>query len=158
LKLGIRASPQTVRRYIPGSRGGEKGPRLSTLDDYHAQAILACDFFVTVTLTFRVQFVFVVVEVGTRRIAHFNVTSIPQQTGLCSSSARSSTVSSRIGLSSTTETVSTPWSLILLKSMGVSILKMPFRAPQANASYERLIGTVRRECLDYLIPLDERHL
>jgi len=37
-------------------------------------------------------------------------------------------------------------------------LKTPVRSPKANAFCERLIGTIRRECLDYLIPLNERHL
>jgi len=44
------------------------------------------------------------------------------------------------------------------KAMGVSNLKTPFRAPQANAFCERLIGSIRRECLDFLIPLNGRHL
>jgi len=42
--------------------------------------------------------------------------------------------------------------------MGLNILKTPFRAPQANAFCERLVGTIRRECLDFLIPLYETHL
>jgi hypothetical protein len=42
----------------------------------HAEGILACDFFVTVTASFRVLYVFVVMEVGTRRIAHVNVTAL----------------------------------------------------------------------------------
>jgi hypothetical protein len=42
--------------------------------------------------------------------------------------------------------------------MGLSILKTPFRTPQANAFCERLVGSIRRECLDFLIPLNERHL
>src|SRR6516165_5117798 len=45
-----------------------------------------------------------------------------------------------------------------LKAMDLKVLKTPFQAPQANAFCERLIGTVRRECLDFLIPLNERHL
>ena len=45
-----------------------------------------------------------------------------------------------------------------VKSMGVSIRKTPFRASKANADCERLIGTMRRECLDFLIPLLEKHL
>jgi transposase InsO family protein len=40
----------------------------------------------------------------------------------------------------------------------VRVLKTPFRAPQANAFCERLIGTIRRECLDFLIPLGEKPL
>jgi transposase InsO family protein len=42
--------------------------------------------------------------------------------------------------------------------MGLTILRTPVRAPQANAFCERLIGSIRRECLDWLIVLNERHL
>jgi transposase InsO family protein len=42
--------------------------------------------------------------------------------------------------------------------MGLTVLKTPARAPQANAFCERLIGTIRRECLDFVIPLSERHV
>ena len=46
----------------------------------HAQAIVACDFFIVVTASFRVLYVFVLLEVGTRRIAHFNVIAHPTAT------------------------------------------------------------------------------
>ena len=42
--------------------------------------------------------------------------------------------------------------------LGFRVLKTPYRAPQANAVCERAIGTIRRECLDWLIPLSESHL
>lgn len=42
--------------------------------------------------------------------------------------------------------------------MGLRVLKAPVRMPQANAFCERLIGTARRECLDFMIALSERHL
>jgi putative transposase len=42
--------------------------------------------------------------------------------------------------------------------MGVRVLRMPPQAPQANSVCERLVGTIRRECLDFLIPLGQRHL
>jgi putative transposase len=45
-----------------------------------------------------------------------------------------------------------------LASMGLQVLKTPVRTPQANAWCEGLIGTLRRECLDWLIPFNERHL
>lgn len=45
-----------------------------------------------------------------------------------------------------------------LKSMGMRVLKTPFEAPQANAFCERLVGTLRRECLDFFLPLNEKHL
>jgi hypothetical protein len=45
-----------------------------------------------------------------------------------------------------------------LRSMSLQVLRTPVRAPQANAHCERFIGTVRRECLDWVIPLNEAHL
>ena len=47
---------------------------------------------------------------------------------------------------------------LAIEAMGVKILKTPVRAPTANAYCERLIGTIRRECLDFMIPQNERHL
>jgi len=79
LKLGIRVSPRTVRKYMPvrppGHPRGDQ--RWSTFLRNHAAAILACDFFVAVTATFRMLYVFVVIEHGTRRLAHINVTANP---------------------------------------------------------------------------------
>ena len=43
----------------------------------HARSVLACDFFVAVTVGFRMLYIFVVLEVGTRRIVHWNVTDHP---------------------------------------------------------------------------------
>jgi transposase InsO family protein len=55
------------------------------------------------------------------------------------------------------ETASTP-RRHTITAMGLTILKTPVRAPQANAFCERVIGTIRRECLDWVIPLNETHL
>jgi len=79
LKLGIRISPRTVRKYLPKRPPGRpRGDlRWSTFLKSHARGILACDFFVAVTVTFRMLYVFVVIEHGTRRLAHVNVTTHP---------------------------------------------------------------------------------
>ena len=45
-----------------------------------------------------------------------------------------------------------------VESWGIHVLRSPVRTPTANAHCERLIGSIRRECLDYLIPLDATHL
>jgi putative transposase len=42
--------------------------------------------------------------------------------------------------------------------MGLTVRRTPVRVPQANAFCEWLVGTIRRECLDFVIPLNERHL
>ena len=44
------------------------------------------------------------------------------------------------------------------KCWGLTVLKTPYRSPQANAFCERLIGSARRECLDFMIPLNESHI
>ena len=66
LKLGIRVSPRTVRRYMARSGAPRTGARSQTWSTFvrnHARAVLACDCFATVTTTFRVFYVFVVLEV-----------------------------------------------------------------------------------------------
>ena len=79
LKLGIRVSPRTVSKYMPKRAPGHPrgDQRWSTFLRNHASSILACDFFVAVTATFRMLFVLVVIEHGTRRLAHVNVTAHP---------------------------------------------------------------------------------
>jgi len=79
LKLGIRVSPRTVRKYMPNRPGGQPrgDQRWSTFVRNHATAILACDFCVVVTATFRLLYVLIVIEHHTRRIVHSNVTTHP---------------------------------------------------------------------------------
>jgi putative transposase len=82
LKLGLRVSPRTVRRYVPTplDRGGPhrvSSQRWRTFVRNHVQAIIACDFCVVVTATFRLLFVFVVMEHARRKILHVNVTAHP---------------------------------------------------------------------------------
>jgi transposase InsO family protein len=125
----------------------------------HARAILACDFLVAVTAGFRILYVFVVLEVGTRRIAHFNVTAHPTaewtlqqfREAIPSDHAYCFLIHDR-------DTIYSAELDQAVEAMGVKVLKTPVQAPQANAFCERLIGTMRRECLDFLIPLNERHL
>jgi len=81
LKLAIRVSPRTIRRYLPPSppelQRAPSSQRWMTFVHNHAHAILACDFFVSVTARFQVLYVFVIMEVGRRRIIHTNVTAHP---------------------------------------------------------------------------------
>ena len=79
VKLGIRVSPRTVRKYMPKPAPGHpRGDRRwSTFLRNHARAILACDFFVAVTATFRLLYVFVVIEHGSRRHVRVDVTATP---------------------------------------------------------------------------------
>jgi transposase InsO family protein len=162
LKLGIRVSPRTVRRYMPAvgaPRGGAPSQPWSTFVRNHARGALACDFFVVVTATFRSLYVFVILEIGTRRILHWNVTAQPtaewtaQQFRMVMSSDSNHQFVIHDRDSIYSEGVDAT-----LAAMGLTVLKTPVRAPQANAFCERLIGTIRRECLDFVILFNERHL
>jgi transposase InsO family protein len=121
--------------------------------------VLASDFFVVVTATFQVMYVFIVLEVGTRRISHWNVSAHPtadrtaQQFRMIVPGDQPHRFVIHDRDSIYAEGVDGT-----LEALGLTVLKTPARVPQANAFCERLIGTIRRECLDFLIPLSERHL
>jgi putative transposase len=79
LKLGIRVSPRTVGKYLRDGpvRTPDPKQRWLTFVHNHAKVIVACDFFVVVTATFRTLYVFVILKLGTRRILHQNVIAHP---------------------------------------------------------------------------------
>jgi len=161
LKLGIRLSPRTVAKYLSECprRRPDPGQRWLTFVHNHAQAMVACDFFVVVTARFRILYVFVVLELGRRRILHCSVTDHPSadwtlqqlREALPDDHPYAFLLHDRDSI----------FSLDLDKAaadLGVRVLRTPPRAPQANAVCERVIGTIRRERLDFLIPLGERDL
>jgi transposase InsO family protein len=162
LKLGIHVSPRTVRRYMRrggAPRTGARSQTWSTFVRNHARPVLACDFFVTVTATFRVFYVFVVLEVETRRILHWNVTEYP--------TAEWTAQQFRMAVSGEQpyrwvihdrDTIYTEGVDRTISALGLTVLKTPVRVPQVNAHCERLIGTIRRKGLDWVIPCTEQHL
>jgi transposase InsO family protein len=164
LKLGIKVSPRTVGAYWPkqpgnGGRKPASSQRWSIFVRNHANSLLACDFLVVVTASFRQMCVFALMEVGTRRILHCNVTAHPTaawtlqqfREALPSDHTHNFLIHDR-------DTIFSKQVDEELKSFGLRVLKTPVRAPQANAYCERLIGTMRRECLDFIIPLGDKHL
>jgi putative transposase len=161
VKLGIRVSPRTVRRYLPSRppHASRSTQQWSTFVRNHAGAVLASDFFVVVTVTFRLLYAFVVLEVGTRRILHWNVTTHPtaewtaQQFRMVvpGDQAHRFVIHDR-------DTIYSEHVDQTLETMGFTVLKTPGRVPQANAFCEHLIGTIRRECLDLVLVLSQRHL
>jgi putative transposase len=112
-----------------------------------------------VTATFQRLCVFFLLDIGTRRIVHWNLTDHPRsewtiqqfRNGLPLDGTYRFLVHDRDGIFA-------PAVDEALRSMSLEVLKTPVRAPQANAHCERFIGTARRECLDWMIPLNERHL
>src|SRR5262245_10356522 len=120
----------------------------STFERNHARSVLASDFFVVVTASFRVLYVFVVLEVGSRRILHWNVTAHPtaewtsQQFRMTvpGDQAHRFVVHDR-------DTIYSEGVDRTLEPMGRVVLRTPVRAPQANAFCERVIGTIRPRVL-----------
>jgi len=164
LKLGIQVSPRTVQKYLledpkVGRRQTVPSQRWMTFVRNQAKAMLACDFFVSVTVRFQVVYVFLIMEVGTRRLLHFNITSHPTATWTLQQfrEAIDNRQDYRFLIHDRDSIYSEELDLAV-RAMGVRILKTPFRSPQANSHCERLIGSLRRGCLDFLIPLSERHL
>jgi transposase InsO family protein len=161
VKLGIRVSPRTVGKYLPKRPPGQPrgDQRWPTFLKNHAKAILACDFFVAVTATFRKLYVFVVIEHGTRRLAHVNVTANPsadwtlqQLREVIGDNDRRKYLihdRDRIFAGPLDDSV---------RALGVEVLPSPIASPKANSICERVIGTIRRECLDWMIPMSEVHL
>jgi putative transposase len=161
LKLEIRLSPRTVAKYskqLPRPRR-LRDQRWSTFLKNHAQAIVACDFFTAVTATFRVIYVFVALEIGSRRLIHFNATEHPTSEWTLQQlrEALPGDQEYKFLLHDRHKTFSAGLDEEV-KRWGIAVLKSPAHTPTANAFCERLIGSVRRECLDYLIPLNESHL
>ena len=161
VKLGIRVSPRTVGKYMPKRPPGQPrgDQRWSTFLKNHAKAILACDFFVAVTATFRMLYVFVVIEHGTRRLAHVNVTAHPSadwtlqqlRAVVGEDGAHQYLIHDRDNIFAKHLDDS-------IRGLGLEVLRSPVASPKANSICERVIGTIRRECLDWMIPLSEAHL
>ena len=162
LKLTIRVSPRTVGKYLRNDspvRTPDPKQRWLTFVRNHAKVIVACDFFVVITAAFRTLYVFVVMEIGSRQILHQNVTAHP--------TAEWTLQQFREALPG-----DHPYRILIhdrdrifakdvdqgLGNLGVRVLRTPVRAPKTNAVCERLGGSLRRECLDFLIPFNERHL
>ena len=149
--------PQVLAEAAFGRPRGDL--RWSTFLKSHARGILACDFFVAVTASLRVLYVFVVIEHGTRRLAHVNVTAHPSAAWtlqqlrevIADADEHKYLIHDRDSIFSRHLDDS-------IRALGLAVLRSPFSSPKANAICERVIGTIRRECLDWLIPLSEAHL
>jgi len=164
LKLGLRVSPRTVRKYMPSYCVGNPGKRRqsqrwSTFIRNQAKGIVACDFCVAVTATFRILYVFVVIEHASRRLIHVNVTSHPTAQWVMQQFREAIPADHTYRLLiHDRDSIFSKEVDQGVRNLGLRVLKTPVRTPVANAICERVIGTIRRECLDFVIPPGERHL
>jgi transposase InsO family protein len=114
---------------------------------------------VAVTATFRVLYVFVIIEHTRRRLLHVNVTAHPTAQWTIQQFREAIPADHTYGiLIHDRDAIFSKDVDQGVRHMGLHVIQTPVQTPVANAICERVIGTLRRECLDFVIPLNERHL
>jgi len=148
-------SEATIAKYMIHRPRPGGGQRWTTFLRNHACQIAACDLLTVQTLTFRILYVFVVLSHDRREILHFGITANPTDDWLSrqiriafSDGARAP----RFLLRDRDSSYGTKFSKVLA-DLGIKTLRSSPQSPWQNAHVERVIGTLRRECLDHVIVL-----
>ena len=133
--------------------------QLASLHQNHLTDIVAIDMFVVATATFRLLYALIVLGHGRRRVIHFNVTQYPTQAWLSRqlTEAFPWDTAPRYLLRDR-DTSYGPAFRNRVQAMGIEEIVTAPRSPWQNPYVERLIGSIRRECLDHIIIFNERHL
>ena len=155
LKIGIELSQATVAKYMVRHRK----PRSQTWRTFltnHAKNFASADFFLVPTMAFQLLFVFLILDHDRRRPLHFAVTSHPTEewTGWQLLEAFPWDSAPRYLLRDRDGIYGHKFSETA-KGIGIHEVLTAPRSPWQNAYIERLIGSVRRECLDHVIVFDE---
>jgi len=160
LKLGIEVCEITVSRYMPkrpppaGSR-----QRWATFLRNHLHETLAVDFAVVPTATFGILYVFFVLSLERRRVLHFNVTSHPtaEWTAQQVVEACPFDLPGRFLIRDNDKIFGAKFRS-RVNGLGLEQICTAFRSPWQNGFAERWIGSLRRDCLDHVIAINERQL
>ena len=166
-KLGVNLAPSTIARILKDSRLGPAprrgGPTWAQFIRAQASHILATDFLTVDTVWLKRLYVLFFLEVGRRRVwiggvtAHPNAAWVTQQARNLASQLLDDEFEPRFLLRDR-ETKYVASFDEVFASGGAHILQTPIRAPNANAHAERFIRSLRSECLDHLLIVNERHL
>lgn len=160
LKLGLSIAKSSIQKYLKGRRAAKPGSQIwRTFLRNHASAIWASDFLQTRDVWFRDLFVFVIIELSSRRVVHFGVTRHPNEAWVAQQLREATPFGegSRLLIHDNDHKYGTQFDKVAA-GVGIKVIHTPVRAPGANAVCERFMGSLRRECLDYLLILSERHL
>ena len=124
---------------------------------------MACDFFTVETAWLRTLYVLVFIELGSRRI-HLSPSTAHPDSAWVTQQARNLVMDLdgraprvRFLVRDRDAKFSGPFDTVL-RSEGMQVIRTPFRAPNANAHAERVVETMRAECLDWTLTLGRRHL
>jgi transposase InsO family protein len=159
LKLAIVVSNRSIRRYRWRGPKGERSQTWRTFLRNQIKGIWAADLFVVQTIGFQTLYVFFLVRHERRELIHLNVTANPTAAWIWRQAIEATAWGRR------------PRHLIRdrdkvygddfgskLAGAGIREVRTPYRAPLANSVAERVVRTLRQECLDHVIVLNERHL
>jgi transposase InsO family protein len=157
-KLGIDVAKSTVETYRVRPRRSPS-PTWKTFLHNHVNDLIALDFFVVPTVTHRVLFVLLILAHERRRVVHFNITEHPtaEWTAQQMIEAFPWDKAPRYLLRDRDRIYGTYFRQ-RVRNMGIEEVLIAPRSPWQNPYVERLIGSLRRECLDHMIVLHERHL
>jgi len=158
LKLGYEICETTIAKYMVRQPGPPSQTWRAIIRN-HMTEISAIDFFTVHTAAFKTIYVFVILSLDRRRIVHFNVTTNPtaEWTSLQLIQALPFDLAPRY-LIRDRDGIYGQQVVDTLNGMGVKQVVISRRSPWQNGYCERVIGTIRRECLDHVIVLSERHL
>lgn len=156
--LGYSVAEATVAKYMVR----KKKPPSQTWRTFlknHATEIAAIDFFTVHTAMFRILFCFVVLRHEQRRVAHFNVTDHPSAVWTAQQVVEAFPFDEAPNyLLRDRDGIYGEEFVRRVRGMGMREVLISPRSPWQNPYVERLIGSIRRECLDHLIVLNESHL
>jgi putative transposase len=157
-KLGIEVAQSTVAKYLR-RRSRPPSQTWRTFLANHVSQIASIDFFTVPTATFRVLFVLLVLSHERRRVLHFNVTEHPTAAWTAQQlrEAWPGNDTARFLLHDRDRIYSETFRATV-NGLGMAELTTAPRSPWQNPFVERLIGSIRRECLDHLIIWNERAL
>ena len=159
-KLGHRVSEATVEKYRVRHRDPKRGQRWTTFLRNHLGITAACDFFVVPTLTFKLLYGFVVMSHDRRKIVHVGVTAHPtaEWTAQQIREAFPGDGGEPRFLLHDRDAIFGEEFSRAIEAIGLKELLSGRQSPWQNPYVERVIGTIRHECLDHIIPMGERHL
>ena len=157
-KLGIEVGETTVARYMI-KYPNPPSQTWRTFITNHMTDMAGIDFFTVPTVTFRTLYVFVILSLDRRRIVHFNVTDSPtaEWTSLQLTQAFPFDTAPRF-LIRDRDGIYGKKVIDMLKAMDIQQIVTSRKSPWQNGYCERVIGSIRRECLDHIIVLNHWHL
>ena len=159
-KLDLRVAKSTIRHYLRQARPPHGSrPTRATFLRHHAPELWAGDFLQATDLLFRPLFASFIVEHGSRRVVHVGVTRHPAD-AWAARQLREATPFGRRPRDLVRDNDSTygPAFSRVAAATGIEEVRPAHRTPLENATCERFLGSVRRECLDHVLVPGEAHL